>query len=591
MLTRPDTRPAARSKAQKLYDTGLKAEAAGKYPAAAKAYADCLKLEPHVPEVANNLGHALLRLGKVDQARTALRRADQLRPDQPVILGNLADCARATGEHHLAVEYLEKRLKLQFDMDAARILIGLLRRLNRREDALKLATRTVAETGATLVDRTHLMMIAREQCDWDLAEAAEADLGRRLDDDQGYAGSPFRFYASSDDPLCLLNIARRAAAKLGEGARRPKMPPLDGKLRLGFISQDFRDHPMLKLIAGMLQSFDPETFEIFLYAPGADSDDPRRAEISAAATRFRTFRAEPAERIAADIRRNELHALVDLMGFTRDARPDVLALRPAATQISWLGLPGTSGAPWIDYVIADDVVIPKGAEAGFSETVARIEPTYYPFDDRSIRPAPCSRTEAGLPEGQGVVFGSFNQSFKFDRMRFASWCTILNQTPDSLLWLLDPGEEATARLRAAMSGNGVDPERLIIAPTLPHEAHCKRLGAADVMLDTWLYGGHTTTIEALWLGVPVVTRIGETFSARVAASILTAAGLEELIAESESEYQEIALRLCLDAGFASRIREKISKLSADQPPFATARFAGAFGELIRQIVERETGAI
>ncbi|MGM0584894.1 MAG: hypothetical protein ACQEUZ_09625 [Pseudomonadota bacterium] len=584
----------AGSKAERRYEAALAAERKGRLAAAVKEYLACLETAPNLAEAANNLGRCYLRLGKVEAAGKALRRAGKLRPGDPVILGNLALWARAAGDLEAATGYLEARAKAAPGPETFRALVGANRQRDRPEAALDWAKRLQATGRATLADLSEFIHLARTACDWAALEGLdEAALRERLASDPGYAGSPFRWYAHVADPGMLRDIAGRAAARASAGveAQAPARPELaeDEPLRVGVISQDFRDHPMLKLVAGALGALDPERAALHVYALGAESDDPRRAELRARAARFRVFARESDEEIAKAIRRDRLHVLVDLMGYTRNARPGVLARRPCGLQVNWLGLPGTSGAPFIDAVLADATVIPPGAEDGFSERVARLEPTYYPFDPRVVRPERGeARASLGLPE-DGVVFASFNQSFKLGPERFGTWMEALKAVPGSVLWLMEAGEAAEGRLRREAEARGVDPARLVFAPRVDHAAHYRRLAAADLALDTRLYGGHTTTIDALWCGVPAVTRAGPTFSARVAASILSAAGLEELATGSEDAYLRLVVELARDPDRLAELKGRVRALEAEAPPFGAARFARALEDALAGLVREGAG--
>jgi predicted O-linked N-acetylglucosamine transferase (SPINDLY family) len=568
----------AKPGARKHYEAGLRAERAGRWAQAARSYAACLDLAPTLAEAANNLGLCRLRMGQVEAAGRALRRAEALRPGDPVILGNLARWARARGDLDAAAAYLERRGGAAPDAATLRNLIGIRRTQGRDEDALDLSRRLRESGRASLADLSEFIHLARVCCDWAALEGLDAaSLRARLAADPGYAGSPFRYYAHVGDPLLLREIAGRAATRAAQGAapRAPAAPAAapEGRLRVGVISQDLRDHPMLKLVAGPLCAVDPGRVALHVYALGPESDDPRRAALRAAAHRFAAFEAESDDAIADAIAGDRLDVLVDLMGYTRNARPGVLARRPCARQVAWLGLPGTTGAPFIDAVLADRTVLPPELEPAFSERPLRLSPCYYPFDDATHRPAaPMPRAEAGLPD-DAVVLASFNQSFKLDPQRFETWCAALREVPGSVLWLMEPGDGARRRLRAFAEARGVSGERIVFAPRAEHEVHYQRLAAADLALDTRLYGGHTTTMDALWCGVPALTVAGPTFTSRVAASILQAAGLEGLVARDEAGHLETILHLAGDAAARAELRARVAALDPAAPPFGARAFA------------------
>ncbi|MFO7855288.1 MAG: tetratricopeptide repeat protein [Paracoccaceae bacterium] len=578
-----------RKRAARRYEAGIAAERAGRLEAAAKDYAAALKADPGFAEAANNLGRCWLRMGRLEQAGKALRRAAKLRPGEPVILGNLALWARESGDVEATAEHLEALAEVAPAAGTIRMLVGTLRALGRNEAALAWAKRLAASGGGTLGDLTERIHLARTVCDWEALEGLDdAALRARLAADRGYAGSPFRLYAHVADPALLREVAERAAAEAARGvsASPPARPETaaGAPIRVGVISQDLRDHPMLKLIAGVLGALDPARIALHVYAPGPPSDDPRRAALARRAAAFRAFPTEGDDEIAAAVRADRLHVLIDLMGYTRNARPGVPARRPAPVQAAWLGLPGTSGAAFVDVILADAVTILPGAEQGFSERVVRLSPTYYPFDPAVPRPrrGEADRTSLGLPE-TGVAFAGFNQSFKLDPERFATWMAVLRAVPGSVLWLMAAGEAAEARLRRSADAEGVAGDRLVFAPRVPHEAHMARLAAADLALDTRLYGGHTTTIDALWCGVPAITRAGPTFPSRVAASILEAAGLGRLVVPSEAEYLELAVGLARDPARLAALQAETAALPAEAPPFDAAGFAEGLTESLEAL--------
>lgn len=574
--------------ALRAYEKGLRAESKGRWIEAAKHYATGIRLAPQFVEAVNNYGWCMLKMGRFEDAVSALRSANRLRPDDPVILANLGEALRAKGDVPAALDTLRRLNRLRPGVEADRALASSFWALGRPDEALEAAERVIASPSASLSDRSLVLHLRRALAIWDrLEEFSDEAIAGALAADAGYAGSPFRYFAQVEDPMILREIATRAARRASTEGGQATTPinvvrSAGAQIRIGFISQDFRDHPMMKLIAGLFRHLDQGRFRLYIYALGPGSGDDRREALRHRAAVFREL-GGTAVSIATAIRDDRLDALIDLMGFTRGARPDVMALRPARRQIAWLGLPGTSGAPFIDDVIVDEFVAPSGAESAFSESVRRIAPTYYPFDNSTRRPRiRPSRASLDIPE-DAFVFASFNQTFKLDPLRFGTWLRLLDASPGSHLLLLDTPESARERLRTVAKSAGVSPARIRFMPWAGHEDHLDRIPLADLALDTWLYGGHTTTIDALWCGVPVVTRSGRTFSSRVAGSILAAAGLPDLITNTEDEYFEVARRFSADPAFAARQRERVMALSADEPPFGTEAFARSFGDLIEQL--------
>ena len=345
------------------------------------------------------------------------------------------------------------------------------------------------------------------------------------------------------------------------------------RLRIGYVSADFRDHPTAHLMRGLFRVHDRTRFEIHVYALCPDDRSDYYQRIRADADRFvdltGTSNAEAATRIHAD----GIHLLIDLMGYTASARPEIFALRPAPVQVSYLGYPGTLGADFIPYIIADPVVLPEELLGYFSEYPVYL-PDCYQVNDRwqAIADTGVQKSDQGLPE-QGFVFCCFNQIQKLEPVMFGVWMRILRRVPDSVLWLYSDSEEAQANLRSTAAAWGIDGERLVFARRLPKDRHLERHRLADLFLDTRLYNAHTTASDALWAGVPVLTCMGEMFPARVAASLLQAVGLPELITHSLEAYEERAVRLATRPVELAELRAKLAENRPRTPLFDTERFA------------------
>jgi predicted O-linked N-acetylglucosamine transferase (SPINDLY family) len=278
------------------------------------------------------------------------------------------------------------------------------------------------------------------------------------------------------------------------------------------------------------------------------------------------------EAIAALIRQREIDILVDLKGFTAGARTGVFARRPAPVQVSWLGYPGSMGAAYIDYIVADAEVIPPGDESFYAEAVVRLPGSYQPNDpSRAIAQTVGGRADAGLPD-RGFVFCCFNAAYKITPQQFDSWMRIVSAVEDSVLWLLDANHAAKANLRREASVRGVDASRLVFAPELPNAEHLARLRFADLFLDTLPYGAHTTASDALWAGLPVLTRRGAAFPGRVGASLLCAVGLPELIMDSGDDYEAAAIGLAREPRRLAALRQRLAGNRATCALFDVAAF-------------------
>jgi predicted O-linked N-acetylglucosamine transferase (SPINDLY family) len=309
-----------------------------------------------------------------------------------------------------------------------------------------------------------------------------------------------------------------------------------------------------------------------LFSAGADDGTPLRQRMRAAAEHFVDLHGLGLPQMAAAIRERNIDILVDVKGATYGSVMQVMAHRPAPLQVSWLGFPGTSGADYIDYLIGDAIVTPLAHEAHFSERIAQMPLCYQPNDSQRALPQLQPRSIWGLPE-QALVLCGFHQSYKISREVFASWGRLLQALPDAVLWLLCWNANVQDALTSAAAASGVDPARLVFAPRLPADQHLSRLAAADIFLDTWPCNAHTTASEALWAGVPPVTLIGETFAHRVAASLLHASGLPELICRDVAQYEQTALQLAAQPALREALRARLVAQRAGHPLFDGVRFA------------------
>jgi predicted O-linked N-acetylglucosamine transferase (SPINDLY family) len=353
----------------------------------------------------------------------------------------------------------------------------------------------------------------------------------------------------------------------------PAMPPLKGRrLRIGYLSGEFQDQATMVLMAGVLEQHDRSRFEIIGVDNGDADGSALRRRVAAALDRRVPIAGLDDPRAAALIREHGVDVLVNLNGYFGRARNGVFALRAAPVQVNYLGFPGTLGAGWMDYLVADDIVIPPGEEAHYREAVVRLPGSYQANDGRRpIDAGPVSRAQAGLPEG-AFVFCSFNNLYKLTPDVFDVWMGLLRRVPGSVLWLLLTAPEAQENLAREAAARGVDPARLVWAATLPHARHLARLRLADLMLDTLPYNAHTTGSDALWAGLPMLTCRGASFAGRVGASLLHSVGLPELITPDLVAY----------AATAERLARHPAELQALRQRLAAARAQGALFDTVRQ---------
>ncbi len=361
------------------------------------------------------------------------------------------------------------------------------------------------------------------------------------------------------------------------------------RIRLGYLSNDFHDHATALLLVESLEARDRTRFELHAYSYGADDGKEMRTRLRLAFDHFNDIGPLSDEQAANAIHADGIDILIDLKGFTQGTRTSILALRPAPIQVNFLGYPGTLGPGLCDYMITDGFCTPAGSAGDYAESFATLPHSYQPRGSRdAIAPAP-TRAAAGLPE-DGFVFCCFNQAFKFTPAIFDVWCRLLDSVPGSVLWLL-ASREAEGNLRNEAWKRGVDGSRLIFAGDLPHAQHLGRLQLADLVLDTSPYGAHTTASDALWVGVPVVSRPGPTFASRVAGSLLHAVGLPELAVEDQADYFDLAFALATDAERMEVLRETLARNRTTAPLFDVKAYTLALETLYARMWARHQAGL
>jgi predicted O-linked N-acetylglucosamine transferase (SPINDLY family) len=358
--------------------------------------------------------------------------------------------------------------------------------------------------------------------------------------------------------------------------------PRGERLRIGYLSRDFRDHPTGWLMAGLFEESDRSRFDLYAYSYGPDEESATYRRIRAAfGDAWRDVGGLSDSDAAAKIRDDGIDLLIERKGHTRGGRLGILASRPAPVQLHYMSFPGTLGYDAVDGIIADEVVIPEGAEPFYHERVWRMPRCYFVNDGRRGLPPATTRRDAGLPEN-ALVFACFNQSYKLSAPIFAIWMDVMAHVPNSVLWLLASGERMKANLQRYAARAGVDPARLVFAAYVLQDAHIARLGCADLALDTLPYGSHTTGCDALWAGVPLLTCPGQTFASRVGASLLRTAGLPELVTASLDDYRTRLHELAARPDALREHREFLERTRHDNPLFDTRAFARDWEALLER---------
>jgi protein O-GlcNAc transferase len=431
------------------------------------------------------------------------------------------------------------------------------------------------------------LLFRRHRCEWKETDPHIGCLIGKVKQ-QRKATRPFALLALTDS----LTIQRQAAQILVDARypEAPSRPPLKrhagNRIRIGYYSADYQDHATAYLMAELFERHDRGRFELVGISYGPDNRDEMRIRLSAAFDHFVDVRTKADSEVAALSRDLGIDIAVDLKGFTEEARTGIFSRRAAPIQVNYLGYPGTMGAPYIDYIVADPILIPPENRQHYAEKIVYL-PNSYQVNDRKrrISDRQFTRAELGLPPA-GFVFCCFNNNFKIAPSTFDGWMRILKQVEGSILWLLEDNETAADNLRREAEARGVEPGRLVFARRMPLPEHLARHRSADLFIDTLPYNAHTTASDALWAGLPVLTCVGESFAARVAASLLNAVGLPELVTATQEQYEAMAVALAGNAARLAELKEKLSRNRLTTPLFDTGRFTQHLEDAYTQMHQR-----
>lgn len=540
------------------------------------AFDRALSIAPELPEVHNNRGTALRDLKRPAEALRAYEQAARLRPAFAEVWCNAANISLDAGHYAQALERCDRALEIrpQF-LEALNIRGTALRLLKRHAEAAAIYEAILAQAPAYGHARSYLLTSRAHLGDWTNRDALARAVIEGVE--AGHSTSaPHAFLWICDSAPLQLKCAQRYSAD-----QFPAAAPLwDGtsyrhdRLRVAYLSADFADHPVAHLIVGVLERHDRNRFEIFglsLVRDPAASD--LQSRIVKAFEHFHDVSEMSDREVAMLLRDFEIDVIVDLNGHTRGGRYGILAFRPAPVQISFLGFAGTSGAKYMDYLIGDAVAIPIPQAPHFSEKIIWMPHCFMPNDDgQPIAAALPRRAALGLPD-DGFIFCAFNNIYKINPAMFDVWMSLLKEIPRSVLWLRGGEAAVVANLGREAERRGVDAARLVFASRTPRmDEHLARYRQADLFLDTAPYGAHATARDALWAGLPVLTLAGHSFASRVAASLLTALELPELIASDPEDYLRRGVHLANSPEFLAALHAKLARQRVTQPLFDTDRY-------------------
>jgi protein O-GlcNAc transferase len=541
----------------------------GKHSKAYYHYQSALVIDPTMAEAHNNMGSLLLASGSLDQALTCFKQALNLKADYAEAIYNYALTLNRLGRPGEAVAHAQSCIQLQPDNgEALALLVSLL----------------------------------QQTCDWHQLCQAEKQLDRltrqQLENDLRTSESPFLNFARCTNARHNLMISRSWSRYLTSNhpLHRPRFTFTkdlnSGKrLNIGYLSERFRNAATGHLTAGIFARHDRERFNVFAYSWGQDDGSYYRRKIESGVDHFIDIRNMSDFDAAVRINDDGIDILVDMMGWMHGNRMAILAQRPAPIQVNYLGYPGTSGAGFMDYLVADQVVIPPEQRQYYSEQVIWMPHCYQANDPQTpIDMRVHTHLEYGLPEN-GIVFCAFNTDYKIEPAAFKAWMRILHRVPNSVLWLLVRSPEARRNLKRAAEAQGINSQRLIFASPLAKDAHMARLRLADLALDTFTVNGHTTASDALKAGVPVITCLGNHFASRAAASILHAVGLGQLVTRSVSDYEDLAVSLALNRAQRIEIVNRLEHNKKTHPLFDIERYVRNLEAAFRQMWQQYVGDV
>lgn len=607
----PDYFEAFNNRGNALNDHKRSAEAVASFDQA-------IKLNPNYAEAWMNRGIALRRLGRLDDALASGSKAIKLNPAIGEAYNNRGNTLAAMGRNAEALADLDKAIALKPDSAQAHVNRGnALLALKRADDAIASYDRAIAiapthvnahnnkgsvlrslkrfdealashqtamryATGSALT-AAELRNVQAHMCLWS-DSALDTGLSQLGTGDDAFP--PFYMLAFEDSLQRQLLAARNWTAKEYGGGRaatfRPRNP--SAKIRIGYFSADFHNHATMYLMARLFELHDRSRFEIHAFSYGPDVQDEMRARLIANVDGFHKVSGLQDDAVAKLARSKGIDIAVDLKGHTQDSRLGIFAHRAAPLQVGYLGYPGTTGSDFIDYLIADEVTVPADFQRFYAEKLAYLPNSYQPNDDsRAIADRVFTRAECGLPD-QGFVFACFNNNYKITRAEFDIWARLLNQVDGSVLWLLKDNHWAADNLRREARARGISADRLIFAEKLPQAEHLARQRCADLFLDTFNVNAHTTASDALWAGLPVLTKLGNSFVARVAGSLLTAIDMPELVTQSPAAYEQRALEIATDPALLASLKVKLAANRTTTPLFDTVRYARDIEALFERLI-------
>ena len=541
-------------------------------------YKKAIEFEKRNPETYNNLGIVLLKLGKIKDAKLAYEQAITIKPDYAEAYNNLGIVHLSLGLLDKAEKNYRSAIKFKSNHAEAHYNLGFcLQKLKKFDEALTEYKQALIIKPDYAAAEVLLMFLLKHMCDFDIDKKL-LELSTRLGINTKSI-QPFSLLSWTDNAK---QHFLRSKKYIDENLKSIsnnflfKDQNLSKKIRVGFFSADFRDHAVMYLISGLFRDYDKKKFEFFLYSFGKDKSLIWHNFLRDNVDKFVDVSDFSFQEIVDISRKDNLNIAIDLMGYTQNNRLGIFKYRLAPIQINYLGYPGTIGADYFDYIIADHILIPKNRNQFYSEKIIFMPHSYQPNDNKLIVPKlNKTKNDHGLPD-KGIVFCCFNQNYKIGLSEFNIWMRVLKKVDDSVLWLIESNKWAKDNIYKQAKLSNINSSRIIFANKLPHLEHLERHKHADLFLDTFNYNAHTTASDALRCSLPIITKQGDQFAARVASSLLSALGMHELITQTEDEYEQLIINCALQPSILKKINEKLSKNKNIKPLFDTNQYISDF---------------
>ena len=557
-----------------LHNLGLIYHLQEKYDKAELNYREAIKIKPNYSPAYINLGNVLIRQGKFIEAEDCYIQVIKFEKENPEVYNNLGVVLQKLGKINEAKTAYEQALKYKNNYAEAHYNMGsCLQKLNEFDDALKSYKQALQLKPDYSSAESRMLDLLKHMCDFDINDKL-IESSSRL----GISTTPVQPFSL----LSWIDNAEhhflRSKKYIEENLKSvpykfvKKDQSLSKKIRVGFFSADFRDHAVMYLISGLFREYDKKKFEFFLYSFGKDESLKWHNFLRDNVDKFTDVKNLSFQKISEISLKDNLDIAIDLMGYTKNNRLGIFKNRIAPIQINYLGYPGTIGADYFDYIIADHILIPTDQKQFFSEKIIYMPHSYQPNDNRLVvSNLDTTKSDYGLPD-TGIVFCCFNQNYKIGIKEFNVWMKVLKKINNSVLWLIDSNKWAKQNIFKQAELNNINSSRIIFANKISHLEHLERHKHADLFLDTFNYNAHTTASDSLRCGLPIITKQGNQFAARVSSSLLSALDLKELVAKTDDEYENLIIKYASQPLELKKINEKLNKNKKIKPLFNTEQY-------------------